>query len=210
MSSPMWPEHETDRLRELWLKFSASEICAILRKEGIVMTRNAVIGKARRLNLPAKKPAGGPRTRWTEEAERIIRARWGECSVADLCQEVFDRTAINVSTSTISAKARAMGLGRHARSNYRPRIAKAPEPVVPKQEETPACEEVRSPPVRKVPLLGLGLNDCRFPLGDPRSPDFGFCGAPKWEGSRSYCEFHHRLCYRPADKRMRMRESVAA
>ena len=29
-------------------------------------------------------------------------------------------------------------------------------------------------------------NDCRWPIGDPKHPDFHFCGAPKLPG-RPYC-----------------------
>lgn len=46
-------------------------------------------------------------------------------------------------------------------------------------------------------LLGLQhLTDktCRWPVGDPMLPDFGFCGDPTKEGSR-YCPKHHRRAY---------------
>ena len=38
--------------------------------------------------------------------------------------------------------------------------------------------------------------DCRWPVGDPRMPTFGFCALPKWAGSRHYCEWHHRRAHR--------------
>lgn len=46
-------------------------------------------------------------------------------------------------------------------------------------------------------LLGLQqLNDhvCRWPIGDPLLPDFGFCGDPTKAGSK-YCPKHHRRAY---------------
>jgi GcrA cell cycle regulator len=38
----------------------------------------------------------------------------------------------------------------------------------------------------------LERNDCRWPIGDPRHPDFHFCGAPQVAG-RPYCELHWRM-----------------
>jgi hypothetical protein len=35
---------------------------------------------------------------------------------------------------------------------------------------------------------------CRFPLGEPKSPNFRFCDDPSAEG-RSYCQDHYRVCY---------------
>jgi GcrA cell cycle regulator len=42
--------------------------------------------------------------------------------------------------------------------------------------------------------------DCRWPIGDPRHPDFHFCGAPQLPG-RPYCELHWRMAFLPAKAR---------
>jgi len=41
---------------------------------------------------------------------------------------------------------------------------------------------------------------CRWPLGDPGSGDFAYCGLAPVEG-RSYCAGHCRMAYRPPDPR---------
>ena len=51
-----WTDERVARLTKLWPDWSASEIAAELGG----LTRNAVIGKARRLKLPAKKEAATP------------------------------------------------------------------------------------------------------------------------------------------------------
>ncbi len=48
----------------------------------------------------------------------------------------------------------------------------------------------------KVPLLGLTPRTCRWPIGDPQEPDFGFCGSAPTSGS-SYCAFHRETSIRP-------------
>lgn len=49
-----------------------------------------------------------------------------------------------------------------------------------------------------VSLESLSTSDCRWPIGDPRKPNFGFCGAPIAEGS-CYCTQHHAIAYDPAE-----------
>jgi GcrA cell cycle regulator len=41
-------------------------------------------------------------------------------------------------------------------------------------------------------LLALETGTCRWPLGDPASPNFGLCGRPR-AGRGSYCAEHRRL-----------------
>ena len=43
---------------------------------------------------------------------------------------------------------------------------------------------------------------CRWPLGDPRSGNFAYCGLEPVKG-RSYCAGHWRMAYRPAEMRTR-------
>lgn len=48
---------------------------------------------------------------------------------------------------------------------------------------------------RRVATLALRNGQCRFPVGDTRSPEFRYCCARIAQGS--YCEPHARLCYTP-------------
>lgn len=43
----------------------------------------------------------------------------------------------------------------------------------------------------------LETHHCRFPYGEPRSPDFRFCGKPRWE-KHAYCEEHCAVVFAPA------------
>jgi hypothetical protein len=45
-------------------------------------------------------------------------------------------------------------------------------------------------------LLDLEASDCRWPIGEPRHPDFHFCGKPHAEG-RPYCEHHWSMAFLP-------------
>ena len=49
-------------------------------------------------------------------------------------------------------------------------------------------------------LLDLEKGDCRWPIGEPRHPDFHFCGAPQFV-DRPYCELHWRMAFQPSRPR---------
>jgi GcrA cell cycle regulator len=51
-------------------------------------------------------------------------------------------------------------------------------------------------------LANLEQSDCRWPIGDPKAPDFHFCGAPKLPG-RPYCQTHWQMAFQPARPRER-------
>jgi GcrA cell cycle regulator len=49
-------------------------------------------------------------------------------------------------------------------------------------------------------LANLEQNDCRWPIGDPKDPDFHFCGAQKLAG-RPYCQAHWQMAFQPPRSR---------
>ncbi|HKI14567.1 MAG TPA: GcrA family cell cycle regulator [Roseiarcus sp.] len=53
----------------------------------------------------------------------------------------------------------------------------------------------------KVGLENIGEGACRWPLGDPTSEDFVYCGVQTAKG-RSYCAGHCRMAYKPPNSRV--------
>jgi len=80
---------------------------------------------------------------------------------------------------------------------YAHRPFEAPEPQF--------VEEVVVPISEPVTITELKEAMCRWPLGDPVSAEFRFCGTKSPPGS-SYCPYHARLAYQPAQDRRRERE----
>lgn len=201
-----WPTEAEDALRRLWPDYSATGIARVLNNAGFACTRCAVIGKAHRLGLTRKAPAGRPTIPWTDEIDDAIRERWGKCTGETLAQYIGEAFGLKMADTTIHARALRIGLTRlreAQRTNRYFRLGNVgnrnKRPTPPKHVPEPS-----PPPVaRMVSLLDLEPGACHFPINDPRNADFGFCGAPKWESSRSYCEYHHRLCYRPPEQRKR-------
>ena len=53
-------------------------------------------------------------------------------------------------------------------------------------------------------ILELTEETCRWPIGDPGSPDFFFCGG-NTVTSLPYCAYHSRVAYQPVSDRRRAR-----
>lgn len=73
------------------------------------------------------------------------------------------------------------------------------------QEFDPAGDADSSIPVpaeQRVSLDGLTADNCHWPVGDPHSQDFYFCGGNALSG-QPYCARHSRVAYQPAVDRRR-------
>jgi len=57
---------------------------------------------------------------------------------------------------------------------------------------------------RRLTLLQLTENTCKWPIGDPLGAGFHFCGAKTCEGS-PYCSYHSKIAFQPLAERRRIR-----
>ncbi len=177
-----WTDERVELLKKLWMEgLSASQIAAELG-EGV--TRNAVIGKVHRLKLSARaKPTNtAPRAR---PAARPSAPRRPATSSS--------------STSTVSSKPRV--------SMSRPQVMGATALAATPEMETelyvaPAAAELFIPEDKRLNLLQLSESTCKWPIGDPLTKDFYFCGQHSLE-SGPYCEFHSRRAYHQLEKKKR-------
>ncbi len=54
-----------------------------------------------------------------------------------------------------------------------------------------------------IAVTKAGERHCRWPIGDPRSPEFRFCGCPSYEGL-PYCVDHARVAYQTVSRKSRV------
>jgi len=183
-----WTDERVDLLKKLWMEgLSASQIAGELG-EGV--TRNAVIGKVHRLKLSARaKPASSaqrPRTAPRPAPRRV---------------------ASPGSTGTSAAMSNAMA-GAVKRSVMRTQTVGATALQVAEDVEVEAYvapaagSELFIPESERIGLLGLNEHTCKWPIGDPLSSEFHFCGRGSQEG-RPYCEFHSRRAYHQVERKKR-------
>jgi GcrA cell cycle regulator len=71
-----------------------------------------------------------------------------------------------------------------------------PQPPLERDPE-PAAEDMAIPIEQRCTLMELGRNNCRWPVGDSRSPDLFFCGAVPME-TGPYCRAHYLRATQPA------------
>ncbi len=90
----------------------------------------------------------------------------------------------------------ANALKASPRPMAQPRPVAAPEPI-----------PFPMPMGEKISILQLNERTCRWPVGDPATSEFGFCGAPKEAGGPPYCPYHCRIAYQPAMDRRRERRT---
>lgn len=140
------------------------------------VTRNAVIGKVHRLGLSGRAKAARP----AAPRQRKVRR-----------PSLPPRPAARVVGNTVLKIA------------ISPDLEEEEEEVV--QVRAPAVvEELFIPPEERATILQLTEQTCKWPVGDPGSPDFYFCGR-RSETGMPYCEHHCRVAYQPAGDRRRNR-----
>ena len=53
---------------------------------------------------------------------------------------------------------------------------------------------------KKLTLMELTEKTCKWPVGDPATPNFWFCGLPVQQG-KPYCEAHVGVAFQPMSSR---------
>ena len=90
---------------------------------------------------------------------------------------------------------------RERRQTRLSRIFRAIADAAPSIVPFPTAIEVTVESPHRCSLMELASGCCRWPLGDPGKPDFGFCGNDTIAGI-SYCAGHARIAYRlPSGRR---------
>jgi GcrA cell cycle regulator len=171
-----WTEDRVDRLKKLWSEgLSASQIAAQLGG----VSRNAVIGKVHRLNLPGRAKAGGATSARSQKR------------VTTPVQTRPTAFAPRTITRTVTRPAGATMLKEEIE-------------VEALQEMVVSTSNVVVPIFKRVPLIKLTERTCKWPLGDPLKDDFCFCGNDSPDNT-PYCTYHQKLAYQPSAERRRVR-----
>lgn len=164
-----WTDERIALLKKMWKEGkSAADIAKTLGKG---VTRNAVIGKAHRMNIsgrpaPAKKPAPAAAAPKKEAAKK-------ETKVA----------------AVAAPKKASPSAAPNTKNN-----ALAREVAEPRKFEK---EEI--PIGGGVALIDLSERMCKWPIGDPREDDFTFCGRGIRPGT-PYCPDHAGMAYQSSSR----------
>ena len=143
---------------------------------------------------------------WTDERVEILKKLWQEgLSASQIAAELG-----GVTRNAVIGKVHRLGLsGRAAPSQPQRAVYKAPRPPRPVSAPTIRREpSLRAEPVRvRIPeepgmatVLTLAAHMCKWPIGDPSSTEFTFCGRGT---AGTYCSEHSQVAYQPQQNRKR-------
>lgn len=184
-----WTDERVELLKKMWAEGqSASQIA----KELGGVTRNAVIGKVHRLGLsnrtaspaPAPaKPEAKPKPQPKPDAKarpqpRTEPARPVQDEAEEAQPQVPARRQIIPAGQPLPPQPSANEISPEA-------LAKVNE------------VEKKS---KKISLMELTERTCKWPVGDPATEDFWFCGLPVQQG-KPYCEAHVGVAFQPMSSR---------
>ncbi|MBN8871745.1 MAG: GcrA cell cycle regulator [Rhodospirillales bacterium] len=158
-----WSDETIARLRDLWAEgHSTAEIG---RRLGV--SKNAVVGKAHRLDLPARPSPIRREAADGAEPRRVVSRR------------VEGPTLPPLSSTAVAA----------------PPAAAAPLSVATAVASRPVSVAAPPPRVHVVPQRPYArVVTCCWPLGEPGTRSFRFCDDPS-EPGKPYCAEHAKLAY---------------
>ena len=166
---------------------------------------------------------------WTDERVELLRKLWSDGLSAS---QVAAELGPGITRNAVIGKIHRLGLAERAKTvnAQRPRVAKAPRSPQPRMNGAASHgnlalafaphalasprhapeEEVVIPISERVTLMELRESMCRWPMGDPTSAEFRFCGGKSSIGGGPYCAYHARVAYQPAQDRRRARDQLRA
>lgn len=143
---------------------------------------------------------------WTEERVELLKKLWAE----GLSASQIARSMGDVTRNAVIGKVHRLGLSGRATTSRseRPRRATIPKPTPkPVVHEPEIVTEATLANGEFATVMTLNQNMCRWPIGDPGSNDFHFCGQST-DGGSPYCDAHERMAYQPAQARSNRRRAI--
>lgn len=129
-----------------------------------------------------------PASIWTDSKVRTLKEKWAQGLSAS---QVARALGPEFSCSAVIGKLARLGLQRGIVQHAVRSKPLVPRVHVPKPEPVAAVDE---PEPLRLTIMEISDRACRWPIGDPGTKEFAFCGhAPKF-GS-PYCAVHHAKSY---------------
>ena len=186
-----WTDDRVEILKKMWGEGqSASQIA----KELGGVTRNAVIGKVHRLGLSNRTTTGAA-------AAPVAAAPAAPKAEAEAKPKPAPKPEPKEKVEEV-AEAPAPKPNLPARA----KIIPAGQPLPPQ----PSANEISPEALakvseiekksKKIGLMDLTERTCKWPVGDPATDDFWFCGLPVQQG-KPYCEAHVGVAFQPMSAR---------
>ncbi|MCX7301884.1 MAG: GcrA cell cycle regulator [Rhodobacterales bacterium] len=203
-----WTDERVETLKKMW---SDGQSASQIAKELGGVTRNAVIGKVHRLGL-SNRAGGGPVPTPAPVApgKAAPRAARGADEDDDLIEDELPEEEL------AAAEEKVEDLSEHEDEEEAPDVipmSAARRAIIPAGQPLPPQPSLNeiSPEAlakvnevektaRKLTLMELTEKTCKWPVGDPATDNFWFCGLPVQQG-KPYCEAHVGVAFQPMSAR---------
>jgi GcrA cell cycle regulator len=194
-----WTDERVELLKKMWGEGqSASQIA----KELGGVTRNAVIGKVHRLGLSNRSGGASP----AKAAPAKDQAEAKPSAPAPAPDPAPTRAAAKPDPAPAPEPAPAAPPRPTNVTPLRKPIVPAGQPLPPQPsaneispEALAKVKEVENH-AKRISLMELTERTCKWPIGDPATDDFYFCGLPVQQG-KPYCEAHVGVAFQPMSSR---------
>lgn len=150
---------------------------------------------------------------WTEDRVDTLKTLWSEgLSASQIAGKLG-----GVTRNAVIGKVHRLGLSGRA-TPAKPKAVETKKPAAPVRAAEPQAAPRRAAPVQmdpatwgegKLTVSTIGQNQCKWPIGDPASEEFHFCGQGSAAG-KPYCAYHSQVAFQPNTRRDRARAKAPA
>jgi GcrA cell cycle regulator len=159
-----------------------------------------------------------------ERSIELLKVFWADGhSASTIAARINARLGTSFSRSAVIGKKHRLKLSDRISNKIHPRVPVEPLRLIERPRRTFTIKPPTEP--RRVPspdaqscdsnrkaagltnLADLGDSDCRWPIGDPRTDDFGFC-AVKTVPEQTYCPHHARRASQQITMPIRLRPAA--
>jgi GcrA cell cycle regulator len=182
-----WTDERVEMLKKMW---SDGQSASQIAKELGGVTRNAVIGKVHRLGLSNRTAGTAPAPKPEPKAKAAAKPE----------------AKAKPAPKTEAARPATPPLETKSANPARRQIIPAGQPLPPQPSANEISPEALAKvnevekKAKKISLMELTERTCKWPVGDPATPDFWFCGLPVQAG-KPYCEAHVGVAFQPMSAR---------
>ena len=193
-----WTDERVELLKKMW---SEGQSASQIAKELGGVTRNAVIGKVHRLGLSNRSGGGGSGGAKAEVKEKPAQP----APKAEAKPKPAPKTEPARPAAAPEPATAATAPARPA-TPARKQIIPAGQPLPPQPSANEISPEALAKvneiekQAKKLSLMELTERTCKWPVGDPATEDFWFCGLPVQAG-KPYCEAHVGVAFQPMSSR---------
>jgi len=151
---------------------------------------------------------------WTEDRVEVLTKLWAEgLSASQIAKQLggVTRNAVIGKVHRLGlsgrakpsnpAKKKARKTAARTRTTRAPSAPRRPRPVVQAPPAPPPIEALPMADGRFATILTITDHMCKWPIGDPSTSEFRFCGRKTDDKDEPYCKAHSSVAYQASRRR---------